>query len=836
MAEKTASKMRELFTASPASGDFSAVTGAEWANTALAEAIRQKDALYQLTDRLYHAQSLDDVYDAALHAILSALPCDRASILLFDDAGIMRFVAWRGLSEAYRQVVEGHSPWPRDEKNPVPICIGDIETADLGDALKATIRTEGIGAAAFVPLVSDGKLIGKFMTYFNAAHVFGANEIELSLTIARQLAFAIERRRADEALRKNEQRFREMIDALPAAIYTTDADGRLTHFNPAAVDFSGRTPSLGTDEWCVSWKLFNSDGTPLPHAACPMAVALKEGRPVRGAEALAERPGGERRWFTPYPTPLRDSGGRIIGGINMLVDITERKQSEEALRQSEEQLRAVFNSAAVGVALLTPDARFMQANGAFCSITGYSLEELQALDCAVLTHPEDVAHMRQLIEDLLAGRVPSFVIEKRYIRKNGAFIHVQNSVSAVHDHTGTATHLVALCQDITERKQAEEVLRESGRRKDEFLATLSHELRNPLAPIRQAAKLLKSPQLGERDARWARDVIDRQVQAMGWLLDDLLDVSRISSGKLELRKEPVELAAIVESALELSRPLIEAKRHTLHVELPDMPVRLEADPLRVAQIISNLLTNAAKYTDPQGKIRLCAKIEGEELCIRVSDNGIGISADMLSKVFDMFSQATPALERTEGGLGIGLALVRGLVTLHGGSIQARSDGPGRGSEFTLRLPLGAAVAEQPARHSGTADVQPAAGRKVLVVDDNRDTAETLAALVRLQGYEVKAAFNGREALEVAETFHPDIALLDIGMPELNGYEIAQHIRKRLWGQRMTLVAVTGWGQEDDRRRAIAAGFDYHLRKPIDPEFLQALLKEPKTHAHAVLSG
>jgi CheY-like chemotaxis protein len=280
----------------------------------------------------------------------------------------------------------------------------------------------------------------------------------------------------------------------------------------------------------------------------------------------------------------------------------------------------------------------------------------------------------------------------------------------------------------------------------------------------------------------------------------------------------------MESALELALPLIDAKRHTLQVELPASPLRFEADPLRLAQIISNLLTNAAKYTDPQGKIRLWAGREGEELLIRVTDNGTGISPDMLPKVFEMFSQAKPALERAEGGLGIGLALVRGFVTLHGGSVHAYSEGPGRGSEFTLRLPL-VTVSNDPRIQHATPDVQPDAGRKVLVVDDNRDTAETLACLVRMQGYDARASFNGSDALELAETFHPDIVLLDIGMPGLNGYEIAQHIRKRLWGQRITLIAVTGWGQEDDRRRAIAAGFDYHLRKPIDPDFLQSLLKE-----------
>ncbi len=386
------------------------------------------------------------------------------------------------------------------------------------------------------------------------------------------------------------------------------------------------------------------------------------------------------------------------------------------------------------------------------------------------------------------------------------------------------TRQVAVLEvEVARRLGAERQLMEINQRKDEFLATLAHELRNPLAPIRQAAKLLQSPQLTERDAHWARDVIDRQVAVMGWLLDDLLDISRISNGKLKLRKEPVDLTSAVESALELARPLIDAKQHMLHIELPAKPLWLEADPLRLAQIISNLLTNAAKYTDPKGQIRLRASREGNELSVHVCDNGIGISAEMLPKIFEMFSQAVPTLERTEGGLGIGLALVHGFAALHGGSVQARSEGLGKGSEFILRLPLGTVSNNRPEKQPAAAAVQPVTGRKVLVVDDNRDAAETLSILIKLCGCDVRTSFNGSEALEVAEVFQPDVALLDIGMPGLNGYEMAQQIRRRLWGKRMRLIAVTGWGQEDDKRRAMAAGFDYHLRKPIDSDSLRSLL-------------
>jgi signal transduction histidine kinase/ActR/RegA family two-component response regulator len=382
-------------------------------------------------------------------------------------------------------------------------------------------------------------------------------------------------------------------------------------------------------------------------------------------------------------------------------------------------------------------------------------------------------------------------------------------------------------QEIARREQTEEALREADRRKDEFLATLSHELRNPLAPIRQAAALSKMPGATSAQLLWSRDVIERQVGHMAHLLDDLLDISRITRGRLELRMERIELGAVVESAIETARPLIDVRGHKLTVEIPPERVCFNADRIRVVQIISNLLTNAAKYTDTAGRIELRSQVLNGQVLICVRDTGIGIAPEMLPRLFEMFSQAESTLDRAEGGLGIGLALVRGLVELHGGTVEARSEGLGRGSEFTVRLPL--TVPATPSA-SEMAEVSMEAspgtsGLKILVADDNVDSAESLAMLLQLHGHEVRTAYSGRAALDVAATFHPRVALLDIGMPELNGYETAERIRAQPWGQRITLVAISGWGQEDDKHRASAAGFDRHLTKPVDPEVVAAMLAE-----------
>jgi len=418
---------------------------------------------------------------------------------------------------------------------------------------------------------------------------------------------------------------------------------------------------------------------------------------------------------------------------------------------------------------------------------------------------EPLAAMAKVAQQVIQNRNYSLRAEKKSDDEIGIVVDAFNG----------------MLDEVQARNQA---LREADRRKDEFLATLAHELRNPLAPIRQASKILDSERANEHQRRWAREIIGRQVQRMALLLDDLLDVSRITRGRLELRKEPVELADVVSSAVEVARPLIDAKEHVLEVRLPAQTVRLQADPLRFSQALSNLLTNAAKYTDRGGRIVLAAAHSEDELRVSVEDTGIGLSRQALPRLFQPFTQLDPSADHSEGGLGIGLALVKGLIELHGGSVEVASPGLGQGTTFTVHLPYSALASDEAGKRSmQLTQARPAERRKVLVVDDNRDAAGTLGVLLRMAGHHVSVAHRGEDALSLAEREHPQVYILDIGMPEMSGYELAERIRRESWGRQALLIALTGWGQPADKERATAAGFDHHLTKPMDPEELERIL-------------
>jgi len=376
--------------------------------------------------------------------------------------------------------------------------------------------------------------------------------------------------------------------------------------------------------------------------------------------------------------------------------------------------------------------------------------------------------------------------------------------------------------NIAERKRIDAELRHVDRRKDEFLATLAHELRNPLAPVRNALHILHQKDPSAPQWQWAKEVIDRQVCAMGRLIDDLMDLSRINQGKVELKREHVELAKVVQGAVETSRPLIEEMGHELTVILPPGPVIVDADLTRLAQVLLNLLNNAAKYTERGGRIDLRVELADSEVVVSVTDTGIGIPADKLQSIFEMFSQVEGALSRSRGGLGIGLSLVKRLVEMHGGNIEAKSCGMGQGSEFVVRLPIVVVTTHRREVGDDAANVQPAPNFRVLVVDDNQDAAETLAMLLEFMGNTVHTAHDGEEALAAAGAFLPDVVVCDIGLPKLNGYEVASALRERPGGKDLCLIALTGWGQEADKLRALDAGFDHHLTKPADPERIEAL--------------
>jgi signal transduction histidine kinase len=402
----------------------------------------------------------------------------------------------------------------------------------------------------------------------------------------------------------------------------------------------------------------------------------------------------------------------------------------------------------------------------------------------------------------------------------------QLNVHLKHANTELEQTNRVLQSEVAERARAEAALKEADRHKDEFLAVLAHELRNPLAPIRNAVEIMRRSALTDPQLSWSRDVIERQVKHLTRLVDDLLDVSRITRGNINLSREPVPVATIVARAIETIQPLIAEQRHELAVNVPDEILEVEGDLTRLTQVLGNLLNNAAKYTDPGGTIQVSVQREGMDVDIRVRDNGIGIPPALLPRLFQLFTQVDAAAHRAQGGLGIGLALVRQLVQMHGGSVTAYSDGPGQGSEFLIRLPLRA----RRMRDAMTTTALPPAGlngskpgHRILLADDNRDALDSLATLLQCDGHEVHTAGDGAEALEVAAQCRPDVVLLDIGMPKLDGYEVARRIRAEPWGKATVLIALTGWGQDEDRRRSREVGFDSHLVKPLDPDALSNLL-------------
>ncbi len=502
----------------------------------------------------------------------------------------------------------------------------------------------------------------------------------------------------------------------------------------------------------------------------------------------------------------------------------ERVRAEELVSQRDRRFRSVLESSGVPFVVLSPvrdgsglivDFRFAFLNTAAANVMGVKASDyVGRIVSEVLPNAwDDQERFRLYVEALERNEVreierPSAADQDR------AWFHI--IVSPLDGD------LAVWFADITQRKNQERDLIEADRRKDEFLATLAHELRNPLAPIRQAASIARSDKATEAQKRWSNNVIERQVQHMSLLLDDLLDVSRITHGTLQLRKQQVDLKTVVGAAIETARPLIDEHGHELETEIHD-GLQVHGDPLRLAQVLSNLLTNAAKYTDAGGRIRVTAQQLDGELQIAVEDNGMGIATQDLPKVFGMFAQLRNAQDHSGGGLGIGLALAKGIVELHGGRIDAASAGPGQGSRFTVHLPHSSVPCAEAARVAANGNGRSLRGKRILLADDNRDAAESLAIILRLEGHHVELAHDGQAALDKFAEQPPDVALLDIGMPRQDGYEVARCIRQMPAGQHVKLIAVTGWAQDTDKARAQAAGFDHHLTKPIEPDVLIGLL-------------
>jgi PAS domain S-box-containing protein len=689
-----------------------------------------------------------------------------------------------------------------------------------------------------------------------------------------------DRKQADEL----RGRLAAVIEHSDDAIITKTLTGIITTWNPGAEQIFGYSASEAVGQPVTML-------IPENHLDEEPAILerLRRGERIDHYETVRKRKDGSLIDVSLTVSPIKDPSGKIIGASKIARDITRQSRTEAMVREQAHVLelldttgRAIASQLDLKNVLQTVTDIATQLSGAQFGAFFYNVTNARGESFLLYTlsgapreafekfgpprntpvfrptfNGEAVVRSADITKDPRYGKlaphhgmpqghlpVRSYLAAPVFTRTGevigGLFFgHPDTNVFSEHAErlvTGVAAQAAvamdnarlyeAAQREIASRERAEAALRETDQRKDEFLATLAHELRNPLAPIRQAAMISKSASANAEQKRWSHDVIERQVHHMSLLLDDLLDISRITRGNLDLRTEMTELALIVDAAVETSRPLIDAKRHELLIDLPSEPVRLAADPLRLAQVLSNLLTNAAKYTDPRGTIRLRATADKDAVCIVVSDTGIGIAPEALDAVFTMFSQVKSTQDRSEGGLGIGLALAKGVVKLHGGTIEARSAGIGRGSEFIVRIPR-RSVAQASRGNATSASAGTGIGRQILIADDNRDAADSLAMLLRMEGHTVTVVHDGRQALASIEAAPPDVALLDIGMPEMDGYEVARRVRIQMRGRPIMLVAVTGWGQAGDKSRALAAGFDMHFTKPIEPQRLMELLQSAR---------
>jgi PAS domain S-box-containing protein len=718
-----------------------------------------------------------------------------------------------------------------------PLIGDDLPLVTLFGAVAAAVWVGGFGPA----------IVATTLGYFASSYLFMEPRGELgfedfrdvvgliaylftcTLIIAIGEAMRLARKRASE----RGEVLRVTLASIGDAVITTDTHGRVTYVNAVG-------------ELLTGWTQREAAGRPLDEVFS--IVNEENGHPVENPAIRALRDGtvvglanhtvligrdGVRRSIDDSAAPIKDEDGHVSGCVLIFRDISEKRRMEqlEASRAlAARTLASIVTSSHDAIISKSLDGTIRSWNAAASRMFGYEAEEAIGRHISVIIPPERMAEEDRIIASLRAGeRIEHFETERR--RRDGRTFHVSLTISPIRDDAGNVIGASKIARDITERRRLEDNLRklaaelsEADRRKNEFLATLSHELRNPLAPLSHMLEVLKRSDGDAGTLRHALEVMERQLGQLVRLVDDLLDLSRVTHNRLELRRQSVELAPVIRQAVHASRPLVEAAAHELQLVLPPAPVYLHADPVRLSQVFGNLLNNACKYTSRGGTITLTAELDASDVVVTVEDTGMGIPGDKLESIFDMFTQVDGSMQGSQGGLGIGLTLVKRLVQMHGGCVEAQSDGTGRGSRFIVRLPVIGEQAEAAAAAPASARArEPGRPRRILVVDDNRDAAASLVLVLRTTGHETLTVHDGASALEAAEKYRPEVVLLDIGLPTLNGYEVCRRVRKQPWGKDVVIIALTGWGQHGDRLKSREAGFDGHVVKPVSFDVLMELL-------------
>ena len=719
-----------------------------------------------------------------------------------------------------------------------PVVVPDVQADErFAPEWRALLLAHRLRACRSIPVTgSDGTVLASFAIYRREPGDPAPASKELVVIATNLSSIAIGRWQAEREREEGQRTLSALIERCPFGIYIVDDEFRIASMNDGSLNgaFANVRPAIGRpfdEAMRVLW--------PEPVAADIIKTfrhTLDTGEPYFSKDFVNPRADiGQTEGYEWELHQVALPSGRR-GVVCYYYDSTKLRRAEERLRFQLDLTKSITDNATTAIFMMDDKSRCTFMNPAAEQMTGFAFEEVEGgilHDFIHHHHPDGRPYPmpecpidRALPE---GGEVRDH--EDLCFRKNGEPFPVMCNARVIHKG-GVPVGTVIEVRDITTEKAAADELRrlmadlsEADRRKDEFLATLAHELRNPLAPLRNGLQIMKLAGGNPDAVEKSRSMMERQIGQMAHLIDDLMDLSRISRGKIVLQKTRLKLAESVQDAVDTARPLIEERGHELVVEVPPEPLYVDADRTRLAQVFGNILNNAAKYTDRKGRIRLAVRRQGGEVVVTIEDNGVGIPAHMLTHVFDMFAQVDRSLEKSQGGLGIGLNIVKKLVEMHGGSIVAESDGHGAGSRFVVRLPVVLTVTtDRLDDHNGVQKAKPAR-RRILVVDDNRDGATSLATMLRIMGNDTQAAHDGLEAVAVAEAFKPDVILMDIGMPRLNGYEACRRIREQPWGRNVVIVAQTGWGQEDDKRKSQEAGFDFHMVKPVDPAALEKLLSE-----------